>query len=280
MTKNKPKISIGMPIYNAEQFLSEAIESILSQSFSDFELIISDNASTDNTRDICISYANKDNRIRYLCQIKNIGAWSNFQYVLAQSKADYFMWAAHDDVKSSDYLELNYTFLSQNSDYVASTCPNRYSANHKDVSFSINESDSFKRYVKFFDYCWFSHGIFYSLIRKNVLIECTLLDESSDFLGIDWGVDIFLASSGKINLTKDGYTRFNDGGSKSADHLSRVRSSYIEYLIPFYKLSVYVVRICKGLSLKERSIILNILILLNLKFNYSRFKTRLKQLII
>ena len=280
MTKNKPKISIGMPIYNAEQFLSEAIESILSQSFSDFELIISDNASTDNTRDICMSYANKDCRIRYLCQIKNIGAWSNFQYVLAQSRADYFMWAAHDDVKSSDYLELNYTFLSQNSDYVASTCPNRYSASHKDVSFSINESDNFKRYVKFFDYCWFSHGIFYSLIRKNVLIECTLLDESSDFLGIDWGVDIFLASSGKINLTKDGYTRFNDGESKSVDHLRRVRSSYIEYLIPFYKLSVYVVTICKGLNLKERTIILKILILLNLKFNYSRFKTKLKQIII
>ena len=60
MTKNKPQVSIGMPIYNAEKYLKEAIDSLLSQSFKDFELIISDNASTDSTHDICMEYAKKE----------------------------------------------------------------------------------------------------------------------------------------------------------------------------------------------------------------------------
>jgi len=65
MSKNKPRVSIGLPVYNGEPFLREAIDSILAQTFTDFELIISDNASTDNTEEICRSYAAKDSRIRY-----------------------------------------------------------------------------------------------------------------------------------------------------------------------------------------------------------------------
>ena len=279
MTKNKPQVSIGMPIYNAEKYLKEAIESLLSQSFKDFELIISDNASTDSTHDICMEYAKKDHRIRYVRQSQNIGAWSNFQYVLDESQADYFMWAAHDDFRSIDYLELNYVFLSTNLDYVASTCPNQFEASHQDVSFSMKENDDFKRYMKFFDHCWFSHGIFYSLIRRKILIECVLIEEKYDFLGIDWGVDIFLASKGKINLSDKGYTFFNEGGSKNRNHLKRVRSNYIEFFIPFYKLSNYVIKITQHLSLIERAKILNILILLNMKLNLNRFKSNLKHLI-
>ena len=69
----KPKLSIGMPIYNAENFLRNRLDSLLSQKFSDFELIISDNASTDLTEQICKEYLSKDNRIQYFRQEKNIG---------------------------------------------------------------------------------------------------------------------------------------------------------------------------------------------------------------
>jgi hypothetical protein len=87
-------------------------------------------------------------------------------------------------------------------------------------------------------------------------------------------VDIFLASKGKINLSDDGYTFFNDGGSKSPNHLKRVRISYIEYFIPFYKLSIYVLQLCKLLSIKERIKIINVLIGLNFKVNYDRFRIK------
>lgn len=92
-----PKVSIGMPVFNGEKYLKEAIDSILSQSFTDFELIISDNASTDITQSICEEYALRDARIRYVRQPVNQGALANFQFVLDQAKGEYFIWFAHDD---------------------------------------------------------------------------------------------------------------------------------------------------------------------------------------
>lgn len=281
MIKNKPKVSIGMPIYNAGRYLRESLDSLISQSFIDFEIIISDNASTDNTRDICLEYSEKDHRIRYIRQTVNTGPWPNFKYVLDQSQADYFMWAAHDDVKSADFIELNYNFLLINQDYVASTCPNRFEARNRDISFSMNEESDFKRYVKFFDYCWFSHGIFYSLIRRNILTECVLMEESNDFFGIDWGVDIFLASKGKINLTDEGYSFFHDGGlSRLPNSHKVVRKSYMELIIPYYKLCAYIISLTSYLSLIKLARIILILLKLNVKVIYGRIKSQVKFLFI
>ncbi|MDO9318880.1 MAG: glycosyltransferase [Gammaproteobacteria bacterium] len=92
-----PKVSIGMPVYNGEKFIREALDSLLTQTFTDFELIISDNASTDRTEAICREYAERDQRIRYLRQIKNFGPDANFKCVLNEAIGMYFMWAAHDD---------------------------------------------------------------------------------------------------------------------------------------------------------------------------------------
>jgi glycosyltransferase involved in cell wall biosynthesis len=96
-TSNFPKVSIGLPVYNGELFLKTAIDSLLNQSYSNFELIISDNNSTDSTQRICQEYAKNDDRIRYIKQEKNIGPYPNFYFVLSQSKGKYFMWAAADD---------------------------------------------------------------------------------------------------------------------------------------------------------------------------------------
>lgn len=98
------KISIGMPVYNGELFIRDTIEAILAQTFTDFELIISDNASTDATEKICRLYAEKDARIRYSRLEQNIGAAGNFNRVFELSSGEYFKWAAHDDLHSVDYL--------------------------------------------------------------------------------------------------------------------------------------------------------------------------------
>ncbi|TWT96477.1 glycosyltransferase family 2 protein [Neorhodopirellula pilleata] len=100
-----PKVSIGMPIFNGDNFVGSAIESILAQTFSDFELIVSDNGSTDDTRQICERYASLDSRIRYLRHDQNVGAIANFNSLVALARGLYFKWAAHDDVCASAYLE-------------------------------------------------------------------------------------------------------------------------------------------------------------------------------
>jgi glycosyltransferase involved in cell wall biosynthesis len=98
-------VSIGMPVFNGEKFIHEAINSLLSQTFTDFELIISDNASTDKTEAICREYEKKDKRIRYVRQKENIGVIANFKYVLDQSAGEYFMWAAADDVWGKTWIK-------------------------------------------------------------------------------------------------------------------------------------------------------------------------------
>lgn len=100
-----PRISIGLPVYNAERYLAEALDSMLSQTFDDFELIISDNASTDATRAICERYARADGRIRYLRNPKNLGAADNFNRVFRLSRAEYFKWIAYDDMCLPPFLE-------------------------------------------------------------------------------------------------------------------------------------------------------------------------------
>jgi glycosyltransferase involved in cell wall biosynthesis len=92
-----PLVSIGMPVYNGERFLRQALESILVQDYGNFELIISDNASTDTTGKICQSYADRDARIRYVRNETNLGASPNHKRVFEMARGEYFKWAAHDD---------------------------------------------------------------------------------------------------------------------------------------------------------------------------------------
>jgi glycosyltransferase involved in cell wall biosynthesis len=98
-------LTIGMPVYNAARFLAQALDSILGQTFSDFELIISDNASTDTTDEICRRYAARDSRIRYLRNEKNMGAGWNFRRVYSLANGKYYKQAAHDDFLKPTFLE-------------------------------------------------------------------------------------------------------------------------------------------------------------------------------
>jgi glycosyltransferase involved in cell wall biosynthesis len=104
MKKDIPRVSIGLPVYNGGKYLGEAIDSILAQTYTDFELIISDNASSDHTPDICMAYANKDPRIRYFRNEINQGAAWNFNRVFELSVGEYFKWAAHDDLLDPEFL--------------------------------------------------------------------------------------------------------------------------------------------------------------------------------
>ena len=92
-----PKVSIGMPVYNGGTLVAQAIESLCAQEFRDFELILSDNASTDGTEQVCRAYAAEDNRIRYVRRDQNYGMNNNGRHVLSLARAPYYMAAAHDD---------------------------------------------------------------------------------------------------------------------------------------------------------------------------------------
>ena len=114
MYRKKRRISIGMPVFNGEAYIKESLDSILTQTYEDFELIVSDNASTDQTEEICRVYAEKDQRISYYRQKENIGASKNFNNVFELSKGEFFKWAAHDDLCAPDYLRQCVEVLHKN----------------------------------------------------------------------------------------------------------------------------------------------------------------------
>jgi glycosyltransferase involved in cell wall biosynthesis len=112
------KIAIGLPVYNGANFLAAAIDSILAQSYADFELVISDNASTDNTEEICRAYAQRDRRVRYVRQPINVGAANNHNLLVRMSDSEYFKWAAHDDVLAPGFLAACIDMLDHDSSVV------------------------------------------------------------------------------------------------------------------------------------------------------------------
>lgn len=104
-TAPPPLVSVGLPVFNGQKYLAFAIESVLAQTFADFELIISDNGSTDATQEICEAYAARDARIRYIRQAQNRGAGFNYNFVFHEARGQYFKWLAHDDWLAPDNLK-------------------------------------------------------------------------------------------------------------------------------------------------------------------------------
>ena len=113
-----PPVSIGLPVYNGARFLPQALESLLGQSFSDIELIVSDNASSDSTQNICTEYAARDARIRYVRQNVNIGAMRNWNFVAKQARGKYFKWSSASDYCAPDMLARCFAAMEAESDIV------------------------------------------------------------------------------------------------------------------------------------------------------------------
>jgi len=109
-----PRLSIGLPVYNGENYLAESLDALLGQSYDDFELIISDNTSTDGTADICRRYGKQDSRIRYIRQPRNIGLGPNHNFVFEQARGELFKWASHDDLYARDLLQCCVDALDEN----------------------------------------------------------------------------------------------------------------------------------------------------------------------
>jgi len=115
---HQPRVSIGLPVFNAEKYLEQALNSILDQTYKNFVLIISDNASTDCTQSICQVYQERDPRIQYYRNERNLGIAPNFRRAFQLSSSDYFKWAPYDDLIAPDFLSRCVSVLDQNPDVI------------------------------------------------------------------------------------------------------------------------------------------------------------------
>lgn len=150
----KPIVSIGMPIFNDVKYLSKALDDLLGQSFRDYELIISDNASTDGSGEICQRYAAMDKRIQYIRQPINIGPIANFALVLDRAVGEFFLWAASDDRWHRDFISTLLACLINNNDCIVAFCPFIYIDEHEHQTgvikhFDFSGSTQLERTIKF-----------------------------------------------------------------------------------------------------------------------------------
>ena len=113
-----PRVSIAVPTYNCEKYIAQSLESLLGQSYGDFELVISDNASTDDTEGVCRRFAALDKRVRYVRRTENIGGPGNFRYVFSLCTGEYHKWSTADDYWHPDFLKEAVAVLDQKPDVV------------------------------------------------------------------------------------------------------------------------------------------------------------------
>ena len=249
------KISIGLPVYNEEKFIQKCIESWLAQTFTDFELIISDNASTDNTSKICEEYAKRNKKIRYIRQEKKIEWILNFNFVLKEAKNDYFVWAGADDFVLPDFLKKNIEVLVSNNDMVGSISKiSRYGLEDRFYSDSINYkfgnfvknlrlrfrkrevcsiSGTYEKKVRTYlkkSTCQILYGVFRTdKLRKSIL--------SNSFVGVDWAEALNVLRYGNFHVI-DEVLRYEFEGGRSARgiiHISRnYNPNYLSVIFPWH----------------------------------------------
>lgn len=193
IAKKIPLVSIGLPVYNGENYLDQAIESVLNQSYPNLELIISDNGSDDGTAAICQKYMEMDERIRYHRFDKNYGASLNFNKSFRLSSGKYFKWLAHDDKLMPDNIRKSVEILENNEDVVLCMSAKMNIGAHGDIIdmnnyhrlhlTEENMQQRFASFLKCFSGSFASCDFVMGLIRADILKQTHLIRNfsSADF---------------------------------------------------------------------------------------------------
>ena len=245
----KPKVSIGLPIYNAEKFVNKKLDSLLKQTFTDFEIIISDNGSTDLTSKICKEFVEKDQRVKYFHQEKNFGAIWNFNFVLGKANGEYFLWTAADDIILPEFIEKNITVLESNDKIVCSTSqvkPYGEKTNYLAKNDIENITEKFKKmiirkftplknystygsYEKKIRYYLKLRGhqqVFYGIFRTNQLRKFFVYDIIT---GFDLATMLNALKFGDYSVLEEVLTYRYDGGVSSGGLFNYARTFQLNF---------------------------------------------------
>jgi glycosyltransferase involved in cell wall biosynthesis len=176
---SRPALSIGLAVYNGQRFVARALDSLLAQSFPNYELIISDDASTDRSNEICQSYVARDARIRYIRQPSNLGMYKNFDFLVNESRGPFYMWAAQDDEWDPDWCKVLMENMTEDAiisfGHVKLLGPARSILQlYKRPQFSKNEI--WRTFQLFFqDFPWsIGSSPIYGICRRQSILDCPI----------------------------------------------------------------------------------------------------------
>jgi len=175
-----PSVSVGLPVYNGQHYLPAAIDAFLAQTYRDFELIITDNASTDRTEEICRAYAARDARVRYVRNERNLGAAMNYRRAFELARGKYFRWAASDDLPGADMIECCVRILEEDASVVVAyprtmliDADGRQIREYDD-NLDLRSTDPVVRFKQYFERVGMCNPV-YGLIRADALRRTRLL---------------------------------------------------------------------------------------------------------
>lgn len=230
----RPKVSIGMPVYNREPYIRAVLDAVLGQTYTDFELIISDNASTDKTEAICREYAARDSRIRYVRNATNLGLAGNYNAVFQLAIGEYFRWVAGDDLCASESLAACVEVLDQHPDVVLCypktgiiDAEGAYQGSYDD-NLHLPDSRSSDRFIRAFRQIGLVN-IHFGLMRSSVLRQTCLYHPGP---GGDYAFIYELALHGKfVEIPRELFYRRLHAGSSWMISKTSVKAIQ-EYLDP------------------------------------------------
>ncbi len=220
MTEYIPLVSVGLPTYNRASSLRRAVESVLSQEYPRLELIISDNASTDETETLCDEFCQRDGRVMYIRQFVNQGPGANFQQVLERSQGEFFMWLADDDwLDSSCISECLRVFIEQ-PDHSLVCGRGKYFQDGEfcfdELAINLYQPSGRDRVLAYYQQVGMN-GTFYGMMRREQLVTLNF----HDTLGGDWLLLAHIAFMGKVQtLSHVSLNRSIEGGSHDMEKLA------------------------------------------------------------
>jgi glycosyltransferase involved in cell wall biosynthesis len=218
-------VTVAVPTFNRAATIRSCLESVLAQSFGDFVLAVSDNASTDATAAICREYAQRDPRVRVIVRESNVGATANFNGLLAAADTDYFMWLADDDAMSPNFLEEAVRFLDDHPGHVAVNGrtvwhhPDSGAEIYSTLPRSLEAPDPVDRIVQFIESLYDCTEVF-ALYRRELIADLGF----PHLISHDW---IFLADviyRGKTKILPHIGLRRVDHWVNPARHRNSVRN--------------------------------------------------------
>ena len=267
----KSLVTIGIPVYNGELLMKKCIESVLSQTYENFELIISDNASTDSTPDICKEFLKKDNRITFVRQNENMGQNWNFNFPLEKANGEYFVWLVADAIISPEFIEKNIAVLESQDNAVGCISkikidptyvdkfktekevlkkiglvyrPNNSYSGEGTLPITGNYVERIRKYLKYFPW-----EMMQAVYRTKPLRESSIHDF---FLGWDASLVLSILKHGEIKVVNQFLLEsFPSYGSteglmqvkqKSHGKYSKTTKSNTARIFPFYPLTKWCVK--------------------------------------
>jgi len=259
MRDEKVKVTIGIPVYNGEKTIRRTIDSVLAQTYTNYELIISDNGSTDSTSVICLQYEQKDKRIKYIRKNKTVTWIWNYNFLVEQAKTEYFVWIAADDYWDPKFIEKNLEVLESNHKIVGSISDiklvgnigKNYYSNPNDINSKMWLVHPIigtyeEKIQKILEFNWSTN--FYSLFRTEQLKKSI---PKKSFASWDFAILLKIIKFGDLHVLDETMIfRDGDGMTSSSSIIKLMRKQNGSWYNTYFPYVTYTIFCMKNLGLR------------------------------